>query len=467
MANPNTTLIDNQESLDITSHLKENLEIEYENPTTINQNTQEKPKSELHLQYSLKLKNYSYDSREPRSMAVESSFQRFYNPTFQMRYEEGLYTDDGDLNKDFKENLKFFHTVYSLLTILKFACNMAGFIFYSTTVKYFSINLVIILLLFCTQGVIFYYILKVCSAKEKVYYFYGSLIFFTIIYFGVTNSKAFEFLTGIRELGKIEPDCNLYILVLVVISKDLFYNNPLMTFVQSLAGILISLLMYIIEQDSDNYNSLISLILLCIGSIYLVVYSYRIDFKQKHFFTEFDTQRQMAEKIQNTKTEGLSESFTKRELVLAKCNKVKSIFEQISPLMVCKILGKELVEVSKEIDQIKEFLIELPIIATNEVSIMLRSAESCFTRQVTLDFDNEISAKNLRKAFTMSSWPSRFQENFINNWDFDVLVLKEPNLFCLSSQIALDSVIEKDKISWLNREHYFEFMRRLEKVKYN
>lgn len=463
MENPNTTSINNHESLDFSSEQK--YLTDFDQPSTLHNTTQEKVKGDTHLQYAAKYQKSFTDSHGPSSMAVNSNTQSFYNSDYQIKFQECLYTETGELNEDFKQNLKIFHSVFSVLFILKFFCILIGFVMYSTAVNYFCINLTVIFLISVIQGGVFFYVWKYCTAKERVNNFYMILVMLSIFYFGIMNPRIMSPLLGLEGLEKIEPDSSLFILALNVITRDLFYNNPIMTLVQCLAGVLISLIMYFIEVNSNNFDTLSNLILLSICSVYLIIYCFRIDSKQKHFFTEYDPQKNIAQKIESVCKVNHKENLTQREILLNKCNMLGSIFQYIQPLMVNKSMSKKIDEASKELFEIKNFIINLPLISTNQVSIMLQEIDSKISDLPIFDE----SLENQIKVRSFSYEPNKkgyFYQNFRWNWDFNVFKANEQDLFCVSSQYAIDLTIENNELKWLNHNKFFRFLGELEGVMY-
>ena len=393
-----------------------------------------------HLGLGLDFDQINPNSFQDSAIAANSNTNNYYNKGIQNRYEEALYLNDNILSEEFKKNLIIFHVMYSCVLLHKFASTLSEFMTSQATLQLFIGNLSTVAILSLSQSFVFLYIKYSRPSTRRILFSYGLQIFTTIIFVGITES-----ISIVTHSASSKYQLNrgpTYILVLVIISRDLFFNNKILCLVQGLAGILIQLIIYTITlYDSIlQFTMNISLIVLII--LYLMVFTCKLDKKQKLYFNKIDCQRQTIEKFEKNRSTEVSPSYlTTREKMMSNCKLIQFVLQQMKSLSLSGKMENELNYTMKLLNEFKEFLLDLPIIASNEVSIMLRPADGSLISKVTsLELPNDALKDNKRgKRKTpdeFKKFHDNFYESFMRVWNFDPRVGQAQDLFRVATKEA-------------------------------
>lgn len=427
--------------------------------------------SENHLGYGLDFEQINSNDFQNSAIAADSNTNNYYNKGIQNRYEEALYLNENNLSKEFEKNLIIFHIMYSCILLHKLASTLTEFMTSQETLQLFIGNLSAVAILSLSQIFVYLYIKYYRTTTRHILFNYGLQVFFTIIFLVITESIAItsQSTSSSNHLNR-SP---VYILILIIISRDLFFNNKILCMVQGLTGILIQIIIYMISIYDSILQFTINISLIVLVIVYLMVFTCKLDKKQKLYFNKIDCQRQTIEKFEKNRSSEVSpRSDTTREKMMSNCKIIQFVLQQMKSLSLSGKMENELNDTMKLLNEIKEFLLNLPIIAFNEVSIMLKPADESLISKASSLMSAYDDLKDGKRGIRKNPDEfKRFFDNsfdfFMRDWNFDPKVEQTRNLF----EVAVRGACCKFEIwhsvqNWTGFDNFMRFINALENVIY-
>lgn len=382
--------------------------------TCINEN------SELDMSYLAILYSNKLTEQEKKTHLLDSNSQNHMKKEIRKKYDEAMFFSSDDFKKDFQVNMTFFHTVFALILVHKMFVIIGSFVNNSISELFFALSFSGLVFIILTKMLILLSFKYLPRSKKHIKLYYLLFTVFSIVFFTFSDPQCLGKRLGGEIIDNAEHTSLLYILSIIVLFKDLLYNNSLCITIVGIIGILCPNAMFLLSMRDDYFTFFSEMTIFAIIILYIIIFTSRQSNHQNALYMKIYDQEKEVDEASSLSRKSEIKFETDREKLISSCKQVFYLLKHIVAIFITEKLYKEVKVAIRNVETIQGFLVKMPIFIEDCASLeqynenTLNSLNSMNSRQNSIAQPNETD--DILAGFSI-------------DWKFDILNVSEAGLF--------------------------------------